>query len=73
MFKMSVTVDKNQYFKSFISQTTSIGLELSSSSAEKSFASNFKIIDYFFKLKVAIFSAVCCDGLGSSASKPRIV
>jgi len=51
MFKMFVTfnklstvylVDERQRFKSFVSQTTSIRLELSSSNAEKSCVSNFK-------------------------------
>jgi len=37
---------------------TSIRLEHSSSNAEKSFVSNFKIADYFFKLQVTMFSAV---------------
>ena len=48
MFKMFVTVEKHQRFKSFISQTTSIRFEHSSSDAEKTFASSFKIADYFF-------------------------
>jgi len=47
---MFVTVDKPERFKSFVSQTTSIRLELSSSNAE--------IADYFFKLRVTMFSAV---------------
>ena len=54
MFKIFVTADKNQGFKSFLSQTTSIRFEHSSSNAEKSFVSNFKIADYFFKLRVTI-------------------
>jgi len=37
MFKIFVTVDKHQRFKSFISQTISIRLEHSSSNAENSF------------------------------------
>jgi len=37
---MFVTVDKHQRFKSFISQTTSNRLKLSSRNAEKSFVSN---------------------------------
>ena len=48
MFKIFVTVDKDQRFKSFIRQTTSIRLEHSSSNAENSFVSNFKISEYFF-------------------------
>jgi len=48
MFEMSLTVDKHQRFKSFISQTTSIRLEHSSSNAENSLFSSFKIADYFF-------------------------
>jgi len=48
MFKIFITVDKHQDFKSFISQTTSIRLEHSSSNAENSFVNNFKIADYFF-------------------------
>jgi len=35
IFRMFVTVDKHQRFKSFISQTTSARFELSSSNAEK--------------------------------------
>jgi len=69
MFKIFVTVDKHQRFKSFISQTTSIRLEHSSSSAEKSFASNFKIADYFFNLRVTMILA---DAFGSSASQYSI-
>jgi len=45
MFKIYVTVDKHQRFKSFISQTTSIRYEHSSSNAENSFVINFKIAD----------------------------
>ena len=48
MFKIFVTVEKHQRFKSFISQTTSVRLEHSSSNAENLFVSNFKIADYFF-------------------------
>jgi len=61
---MFVTVDKHQRFESFISQTTSVRLEHSSSDAETSFVSiglqycNFKIAVYFFKLPVRILSAV---------------
>jgi len=47
MFKIIVTVDKHQRLKSFISQTTSVRLEHSSSNAENSFVSNFKIAGYF--------------------------
>ena len=47
MFKIFVTVDKHQRLKSFISQTTSVRLEHSSSNAENSFVSNFKIAGYF--------------------------
>jgi len=43
-----VTVDEHQHFKSFVSQTTSIRLEPSSSNAEKSFLSHFKIANYMF-------------------------
>jgi len=48
MFEIFVTVDKHQRFKCFIRQMTSIRLEHSSSNAENSFVSNFKIADYFF-------------------------
>jgi len=49
MFNMFVvTVDEHQHFKSFVSQTTSIRLEPSSSNAEKSFLSHFKIANYMF-------------------------
>jgi len=48
MSKIFVKVDKHERFKSFISQTTSIRLEHSSSNAENSFVSNFKIAVYFF-------------------------
>jgi len=58
MFKIFAIVNKHQRFKSFISQTTSIRLEHSSSKAEKLFVSKFKIADYFFKLQVITFSAV---------------
>jgi len=44
MFKIVVRVDKHQRSKSSISQTTSIRPEHSSSNAENSFVSNFKII-----------------------------
>jgi len=54
---MFVTVDKHQHFKSFISQTTFIRLELSSSNDEKPCGGNFKIANYFFKLRVTMFSA----------------
>jgi len=54
MFKTFVTVDTHQLFKSFISQTTSIRLEHSSSNAENSFVNNFKNADYFFQLRVTI-------------------
>jgi len=40
-FKILLTVDKHQRFKYFISQTTSITLEHSSSNAENSFIDNF--------------------------------
>jgi len=56
MFKMFVTVGKYQRSKLFISQATSIRLEISSSNAEKSFVSDFKIADYFLKLWVTTFS-----------------
>jgi len=59
-----VTVDKDQRFKSFISQMTSIRLELSSSNADKLCVSNFQIADYFFKLGY-VFS--CVTAFGSSA------
>ena len=49
---MFVAVDKHQRFKSFISQTTSLRLELSSTNPEKSHVSNFKIAEYFIKLHV---------------------
>ena len=39
--------DKEQGFKFFLSQTTSLRLERSSSNAENSFVNNFKIADYF--------------------------
>jgi len=42
MLKMFVTVDKNQHFKFFITDTTAIRLEYSSNNAEISFVSNFK-------------------------------
>jgi len=71
MFKMFVAVDKHQRFKSFISQTTSIRLEHSSSNAEKSFASNFKAVDYFFKLGYDVFS--CVRTFGPSASQLSIM
>jgi len=45
MFKIFVTVEKHQRFKSFISQTTSIELEHSSSDIENSFVNNFEIAD----------------------------
>jgi len=48
MFKIFVTVDKHQCFKSFISQTISVRLEHSSKNAKNSFVNNFKISDYFF-------------------------
>ena len=48
MFKIFVTVDKHQRFKSFISETTSIKLEYLSNNAENLCVSNFKIADYFF-------------------------
>jgi len=48
MFEMFVTVNEHQRFKSFISQTICIRFEHSSSSAENSFVSKFKIADYFF-------------------------
>ena len=44
---MFVTVDKNQQFKSFISQTASIRLEYLSSNAEEWFVSHFKIVDHY--------------------------
>jgi len=47
MFEIFVTVDEHQRFKSFISQTTSIRFEHSSSNAENSFVNNFKIAEYF--------------------------
>jgi len=52
--KIFVTVGKHQRFKSFISETTSIRLEHSSSNAENSLFSNFKIADYVFQLRVTI-------------------
>jgi len=58
LFKIFVTVDKHQRFKSFISQITSIRLEHPYSNAEKSFVSNFEIADSFIKLWVMMFSAV---------------
>jgi len=54
MFKIFVTIDKHQRFKSFIRETRSIKLEHSSSNAENAFVSNLKIADYFFKLPVTI-------------------
>jgi len=48
MFKILVTVDKYQRLNSLIRQRTSIRLEHSSSNAENSFVSNFKIADCFF-------------------------
>jgi len=54
VFKIFVTVDKHQHLKSFISQMTAIRLEHSSRNAENSFASNVKIADYFFLLRVTI-------------------
>ena len=48
MFEIFVTLDNHQHFKYFISQTTSIMLEHSSSNAENSFVNHFKIADYFF-------------------------
>jgi len=58
MFKIFVTVDKHQSIKYFISQTTSIRLEHSSSNAENSFVNNFKIAHYFFKLRLRV-TIVC--------------
>jgi len=54
MFKIFVTIDKQLRFKSFVSQTTSVRLKLSSSNSENLFVSNVKIPDYFFKLQVTI-------------------
>ena len=51
-------VYKRQQFKSFVSQTTFIRLELSSNKAEKSCVSNFKIAYNCFKLRVTMLSAV---------------
>jgi len=62
MFKIFVTIDKHQRFKSFIRQTTSIKLEHSSSNAENSFDGNFKMLT----------SSSNC-GLRSSASQHSIV
>jgi len=42
MFKIFVTVNKHQRFKSFIRQTTSIRLEHSFSNAKNSFVSDSK-------------------------------
>jgi len=47
-FKILLTAVKHQRFKYLINQTTSTTLEHSSSNAENSFVSNFKIADYFF-------------------------
>jgi len=55
---MLFAVDNYQRFKSFISQATFIRLEYSSSNAEKSFGSNFKFADYFFKQGYDVFSCV---------------
>jgi len=71
MFKMCVTVAKHQHFKSFINQITSIRLEDASSNVEKSFASNFKIDNHFFKLGYDAFSFAMA--FGSSASQHSIV
>ena len=60
MFKIFVTVNKHQHFKSFTSQMTSIRLEHSSCNAEWSFVSNFKIADYFFNCGLRCFQL--CDG-----------
>ena len=56
---MFVTVDTHQRFKSFISQTTSIRLELSSSHTEKSCVSTVisKVLTTSSKLLVTMFSA----------------
>jgi len=48
MFKIFVTVDKHQRFKSFTRQMTSIRLEHSFSNAETSFVSDSKNTVYFF-------------------------
>jgi len=65
---MFVAFNKHQHFKSFNSQTTSIRVELSSSTAEKSCVSNFKIADYFFKLGYDVFSSVmACESSASAA------
>jgi len=48
MFKICVSVDKHQRLKAFIRQTTSFRLEHSSSNADNSFDSNFKIAEHFF-------------------------
>jgi len=42
------TVDKDQHFKSFISQMASIRLEYSSRHAENSLVNNFQSADHFF-------------------------
>ena len=46
MFKIFATGDERQRFKSFFKQA--IRFEYSSSNAENSFVSNFKILDHFF-------------------------
>ena len=63
-YKLSTAylVDKRQRFKYFISQATSARLKFSSSSAEKSCAGNFKMDDYFFNMRVTMFSAEWSDG-----------
>jgi len=48
MFRIFVTIDKHQRFKSFIRQTRSTRLEHLSSNAENAFVRNFEIVDYFF-------------------------
>jgi len=57
---MFATVDTHQRFKSFISQTTSIRLEVSSSNAEKSCVSTVisKMLAISSKLRVRMFSAL---------------
>jgi len=56
MFKIFVTVDKHQGFKSLTvkTQMTSISLEHSSSNAENAFVNNFKYADSLFEVRVTI-------------------
>jgi len=63
---MFVTVNKYQHFKSFISDATAIRFEYSCNNAEKSYISNFKTDDYFFKVGYDVFSCVMTCGSSTS-------